>query len=59
MDPKYGNRQSSGSDSSMVMSREEVHPDEYPAEADESNSDSEVSIQCSNKKSMWMYVYLD
>lgn len=50
MDPKYGNRQSGGSDSSIVMSRKEVHPDEYPAEADESNSDSEVSIQCSGKQ---------
>jgi len=36
---EYGSRQSSGSDSSMAMSRE----DEYPAEADESYSDSEVS----------------
>lgn len=43
MGPKYESRQSSGSDSSMAMSREEVLPDEYPAEADESNSDSEVS----------------
>lgn len=40
---EYGSRQSSGSDSSMGMSREEVLPDEFPAEADESNSDSEVS----------------
>lgn len=50
MDPKYGSRQSSGSDSSMVMNREELLPDEYPAEADESNSDSEVSIQCSKQR---------
>ena len=49
MEPKYGSRQSSGSDSSMVMSREELLPDEYPAEADESNSNSEVSIQCSKQ----------
>ena len=42
MDPKYGSRQSSGSDSSIVMSEEEVLSDEYPAEADESDSDSEV-----------------
>ena len=40
---EYGSRQSSGSDSSMAMSREKVLPDEFPAEADESNSDSEVS----------------
>ena len=50
MDPKYGSRQSSGSDSSMVMSGEELLPDEYPAEADVSNSDSEVSIQCSKQR---------
>ena len=32
------------------MSRKEVFPDEYPAEADESNSDSEVSIPCSKQR---------
>ena len=50
MGPKYESRQSSGSDSSMTMSREEVFSDEYPAEADESNSDSEVSIPCSKQR---------
>lgn len=47
---EYGSRQSSGSDSSMAMSREEVLPDEYPAEADESSSDSEVSMQCNKQR---------
>ena len=50
MGPKYESRQNSGNDSSVAMSRKEVFPDEYPAEADESNSDSEVSIQCSKQR---------
>ena len=55
---EYESRQSSGSDSSMAMSREKVLPDEYPAEADGSNSDSEVSVQY-NKQREYVGVNFD